>query len=194
MKKIKINKDYFSRLFVLAKQNKVNLKSFTFMLVNYYYLEFTDSYTDVTSLVDLFNQITNLYIDKDDSYGIYDDAYWCGTAYFYLKNKCKKSLAYILLKLPVDELIDMYSIYHEMDYSSLYSRFVEKEKEKTIFELLCEYRYCSLAEVARKTGITINTIKKYNLNDEFLLKASFQNIIKISDFFDINIDVFKNIT
>lgn len=145
---------------------------------------------DVVSLVDLFNEITGLYVQKDTSFGIYDDSYWCGTAYFYLYQKTNQPLPYILLKLPFDRLIDLYPVYHEMDYSTLYERYLEIEKEHTIIELLTELNKTFLSELSRALNISINTMKTYKKNDEHLYKASFDNVYKIGNYYNVPLRLF----
>lgn len=187
---MKINKEYFSRLFVLCKLQKVNLRSFSIMLMNFDNLVIgTDN--EIVSLIDLFNKITGLYVTKDNSFGIYDDSYWCGTAYHYLLEKTRKSLSYLLLKLPLDRLIDMYGTYHEMDYSSLLERFHEIEKEKTILRLLCDSKKISIPHLSEETSIKLDTLNKYSKNDEYLYAASFQNISRIQKFFSVPFSLFE---
>ena len=77
-----------------------------------------------------------------------------------------------------------------MDYSSLLEYFYEHEKEKTILRALCEQKRCSLTKLSQATGISPNTLSKYNASDESLYKGSFQNIIKIQNYFDCPVSLF----
>ena len=190
MNKIYLNKDLFSRLFVLAKKQKINLRSFSLLLANNDNLVLSDENDNVISLIDLFNSITGLYLDSDDSFGIYNDAYWCGTVYYYLYFKTKKSLSYIIYKFPLDQLIEFYGTYHEMDYSSVYDLFLSKEKENPLLRSLCKQNGITVNELHERTGISINTLQKYYRDDELLLSASFQNIYKISQALNVNISLF----
>ena len=186
---MKINKDYFSRLFVLAKINKVNLRSFSNMLFKYDDLILCYE-NEVPSLLDLFNKITGLYVQKDQSFGIFDDAYWCGTAYFYLREKTRKPLEYILLKLPLDQLIDLYPLYHEMDYSSLLEEFNKIEKEQTILKLIFETYHVNMVKLSKDINISLNTIKYYRQNDENLYSASFDKIYHLANYFNLPLKLF----
>ena len=186
---MKINKDNFSRLFVLAKIQKVNLRSFSNMLLKYGGLTLGEE-DGVPSLAALFNEITGLYLQEDKSYGVYDDAYWCGTAYFYLFEKTGEPLSYILLKMPLDRLMEMYGVYHEMDYSSVLARFNEIEKEKTILRILCEREKISVPQLSKRLSISVGVLKKYNAADEYLYAASFQKIYRIQKFFEVPFSLF----
>ena len=190
MNKVILNKDQFARLFVLAKQQKINLKSFSFLIINYSGIELSEKENNVSNIVELFNKITGLYIENDDSFGIYNDAYWCGTVYYYLHFKTKKPLPYIIYKLPLNELIELYKTYHEMDYSSIHELFLNKEKENTLLRSLCKQNNFTINQLSSKTGISINTLQKYYRSDEMLYSASFQNIYKIAQALNIDISLF----
>ena len=188
-------RETFSRLFVLAVRNKINFKSFTNMLSNSSFIESIekDKYNDLFNkpIEQLLFSITGFETKEDNSYGIYNDAYWCGQNYFDLHMKTKKSFVYIFLKLPFEELMNVYSIFHEMDFTSLLEYFRKKEKEKTILRILCEEKRCSLNDISKATTLNLNVLKKYNSSDEALYKASFQNISKLISYFDVSYLLFK---
>lgn len=188
-------RETFSRLFVLAVRNKINFKSFTNMLSNSSFIESIekDKYNDLFNkpIEQLLFSITGFETKEDNSYGIYNDAYWCGQNYFDLHMKTKKSFVYVFLKLPFEELMNIYSIFHEMDFTSLLEYFRKKEKEKTILRILCEEKRCSLNDISKATTLNLNVLKKYNSSDEALYKASFQNISKLISYFDVSYLLFK---
>ena len=191
---MKTIKEIFSRLFVLAAKNKINLYAFTYLLSQSDFLNKVEKgiYDDYfnKSLEEIFFDITNRRIDSDDSYGVYDDAYWCGSSYFELFQRTNKPFAYIFLKLPFDRMMYIYPVYHEMDITSLVGYFSQVEKSKTILRLLCEINGCSITKLSQFTGINSATLAKYNASDEALYKGSFQNIIKIANYFKAPINLF----
>ena len=187
-------KETFARLFVLAVQNKINLQAFTNNLEKSEFAnkietgQFSDSFN--FSLEKIFFEITNKSIEQDTSFGIYNDAYWCGYSYFEIQQRTKKSFAFIFLKLPFNKLVNVYPIYHEMDISSLLDYFLEIDKKTTILRLLCLRKGCSIPELSLKVGINKATLAKYNASDESLFKASFLNIYKIATFFEVPFSIF----
>ena len=188
-------RETFSRLFVLAVRNKINFKSFTNMLSNSSFIVAIekDKYNELFNkpIEQLLFSITGFETKEDNSYGIYNDAYWCGQNYFDLHIKTKKPFVYLFLKLPFEEMMNIYSIYHEMDFSSLVDYFHKKENEKTILRILCEEKRCSLNDLCKATSLSLNTLRKYNSSDDILYNASFQNIIKLIEYFDVSYLVFK---
>ena len=189
-------REVFSQLFVIAIKNKMNLDSFTF------YLERSDlvlsTQKDIYSskvdnnLKDLFYMITNYEVSDIEIEGIYNDAYWAGLGYFDLQQELKIPFSLLFLKLPLSKMLDIYSIYHEMDISSLVSYFISLNKEKTILRILCENKKCSLNDICKKTKIKLSTLKKYNESDSHLYSASFQNINKLVNYFNTTYSLFVN--
>lgn len=189
------SRETFSRLFVLAIRNKMNLSSFTTMLENSNYVSIIEKnvYDPLLnkSISILFYEITGFEVKEDNSFGVYNDAYWCGQNYFDLHLKTNKSFSYIFLKLPFEEMMNVYTIFHEMDFTSLVEYYYKKCDEKTIIRLLCEKANKSLNDISKVTQIPLSTLKKYNISDNFLFKASFQNISKLVTYFNVNYSLFK---
>lgn len=187
-------KELFARLFVLGVQNKVNLQAFTKSLEKSAIAAKIEKgqYDDYfnKSLQQIFYDITLKYIEIDGSFGIYNDAYWCGYSYFELQQKIKRSFSFIFLKLPLTKMMDIYSIYHEMDFSALKDYFYKIDKEKTILRLLCEERHCSIPKLSKELGINKATLSKYNADDKALYCGSFQTIYRIATYFDVPVSLF----
>lgn len=193
---IRTVKEIFARLFVIAVQYRMHFLAFTKSLEKSKFISKVeknryDEYFN-ESLEDIFFDITNVRIDKDNSFGVYNDAYWCGYTYFELYLVTGRSFAFIFLKLPMSKMMDLYPIYHEMDFSSLLEYFYEMDNSKTILRLLCEEKRCSLSKLSLETGISKTTLAKYNSSDESLYKASFNAIYKISMYFNVPISMFYN--
>lgn len=187
-------RDIFSRIFVLGIKYKFNFESFTFSLSKSRFIEYIEKerYIEIVNIdiKNIFYSIYSYSINEDTSYGVYNDAYWVGQSYFDLHLKTKKSFAYIFLKLSLRKMMDMYPVYHEMDFTSLYSYFLELEKKETILALLCKDKGCSLIDVSKKTLISSNTLKLFRKSDAALYKSSFQNIVKLSNYFDVPLSLF----
>lgn len=166
------------------------MRSFTLALLKYKNIEISSEYTTIKPLFDVFNDITNIYITKDESFGVYDDAFWCGEVYCYIYRKINKPMSYILLKMPFDKLINFYPLYHEMDYSEILNVFLEESEKHSILSLLCGIKGYSLPHLSKITGISLSTLKKYSSADEYLYKASFQKIYTLLSVFDVDSSIF----
>ena len=109
-------KETFCRLFVLATSHEMHTHSFTYHLSRSDFVKNIEKghFVDIANkkTEELFFEICQNSLAEDDSYGVYNAAYWCGEAYFYLFNKLHKSFSYIFLKLPFEKLIDLYDVFH----------------------------------------------------------------------------------
>ena len=189
-------KELFARLFVLGIQNKVNFQAFSKAMAKSDFVRKIEEtqYDDYFNkpIDSIFFDITNQRIDSDNSYGVFNDAYWCGYSYFELHLRTKKSFSFLFLKLSLTKMMDIYSIFHEMDFSSLLDFFNRLDKEKTILRLLCKEKNCSIPKLSSDTGISKATLSKYNSSDEALYKGSFQTIYAIAKYFDAPLSLFVN--
>lgn len=187
-------KQSFARLFVLAVHRSLNLYSFTSYLADSDYVKSLEN-GDINAVSDtpvkeLFGDVTKEMIREDSSYGIYNDAYWCGHCYFELFLQTHKPFSYLFLKLPLEKMLSVYEVYHEMDFTALLELFRKKEQEVTILGALCKDKKCSLTKLKEATGISVNTLRKYRYNDELLYKASFQNVYKLAKYLEVPISLF----
>lgn len=192
--KIQDIRDTFARYFVIAINNKMHPAAFTDYLINSKYVMEIEKgnlfeISDI-SVEEGYHSIVGNNIAKDDSFGIYNDAYWCGHCYFELFLTLHKPFSYLFLKLPLAEMLDLYKVYHEMDISQLEEYFHDREKEETILRLLCKRHRCSINKLSKATGISVNTLNKYRSSDKSLYSASFQNIYRISKYLDTPISLF----
>jgi len=186
-------REAFCRLFVIGILNKINPNSLTAFLERSEYVNDIENKrydkADSTNLEDLFLDLTKMELHEDNSFGVYNDAYWCGYVYFNLHMMMKKPFSYLFLKLPLDKLLDMYPLYHEMDITQV-EQYIKSHEEETIIKLLCKKKRMSLTKLATSTGVSINTIKKYASDDKNLYAGSFQNIAKIAKCFDVPLSLF----
>jgi transcriptional regulator with XRE-family HTH domain len=88
-------------------------------------------------------------------------------------------------------MLDIYSIFHEMDTSSLVKYFFEIANKKTILRLLCEEKNISISKLSNQVEISANTLAKYNASDDALYNGSFMNIMKLVKYFDVPPSLFE---
>ena len=186
-------REVFGKIFVLAVNNKINLAAFENMLVKSNFVksieqnEYDNIFYD--SLEKIFVSITSKSVN-DTSYGVYNDAYWAGVSYFDLHYKLKKSFSYLFLKVPIEKMLNLYPVYHEMDFSSLLEEFEHIANQKTILQLLCKRKGVLLPKVAKSIGVSASTLVKYMYSDNSLYKASFQTVIKLVNYFEVPVNLF----
>lgn len=115
---------------------------------------------------------------------------WLGNAYIRLFFKFHKSIYYIFLYIPIEDMVSLYPLYHEMDWTQLYDLFIERTKEATLLRKLIDKRDISINKLSQLSSISDNTIKKYCSNDEYLNKASYSHIYNLSIALKVNSNIF----
>lgn len=139
---------------------------------------------------ELFSKIFDMDPVVETSYFKYDDAYWCGYIYANIFYRYDKNFPYIFLILPLEELLDMYPLYHEMDISSLFNYYDELEKKETLLSRLLKYRQIKATKLSILTGISFETIKYYKKNNQNIYNANFNTIKKIAIVLNIDDRIF----
>ena len=181
--------DMFCNLFVIAGDYQIKKDLFTRSIERHPFVndiekgDFQQAYE--RSLLDVFKDCFGLQLSTNEQENVINDYYWVGKCYFYIQSETHKSFSYIFLKLPFEELHNMFYPYHETDISHILDIFLEKEKEHTIIELLCKRRKISVTYLSKETGIAVSTLRKYRQKDEYLYKASFNNIYRLVQFFSV---------
>lgn len=127
--------------------------------------------------VELFNNKTSI-------------AYWLGEAYIRLFFKFHKSIFYIFLYLPLDTMINLYPVYHEMDWIKLFEYFEANVKKNNLLPMLLKKRNLSINKLSTLTGISANTIQYYCLNDNHLFEAKYLYIDLLSQALKVKNNLF----
>lgn len=130
----------------------------------------------------------NIVLDYASPY--VSEYYWAGEMYFLLLSDYRIPLERSLLIYPLSTMIKLFNPYHEMSYSHFVSRYLEDEKKKGIFKTLKKWRNLSTRELSVLTGIKETTLNSYQNND-FIFRASYQNIVLLSDSFHVREATFK---
>lgn len=169
-----------------------------------------DAIEDRISFSDMFRRLENsdssflnertmhqeigLIYSRDVDVNLFDNkssiSYWLGEAYIRLFFRFHKSIYYIFLYLPLEEMVTAYRVYHEMDWSELYSFFQEKIESKTLLNTLIKKRDLSVNKVSSLTGISSNTIQYYCLDDNHLYEAKYTYIYQLAICLKVNSNVF----
>lgn len=105
---------------------------------------------------------------------------WLGEAYIRLFLKTHKTLYYLFLYIPLEKMIVLYDLYHEMDWSQLYAYYLTITSETTLLKTLLDKKHLSISRLATLTGISENTIKYYCLSDEHLYEAKYNYLNMIA--------------
>ena len=153
--------------------------------------DFNESYLYEYSLIDILKDIYPRETFNEQEVLDYDVlSAWIAEAYTRLFYKFHKPFAYLFLYFPLCDMEHAFNIYHEMDWTQLYSYYLDRTKGKTILSSLLDKKDLTMNQLSVLTGINVNTILSYCRSDEKAFSASFSNIMKISKVLDINPNIF----
>ena len=128
----------------------------------------------------IFERMFDINVSNEYEYSPYDVYGWLGYIYIHLFFDLKITFESLFITLPIDEAINMYPLYHEMDYL----QSLEYVKSKIKYSLLDEIMICrklSSLKLSRLSGVSYSTISalRYGKRDINKLEASL--LLKLSN-------------
>ena len=123
----------------------------------------------------------------------YTMSLWASESYIRIQNHTKLSFEAIFLYMPLRDMYRYFHIYHEMDFSQIIDLFLEKQKEKSILEILCERFGYKTKDVARITQIPYDTVQSLKLRRRNFLKTNVEIAYKLASLFKVRIETIAEI-
>lgn len=189
--------DYFGYVFEYGFSHKYSFDYMQNRIANSKAIKDIENKSDCSFLINssLKDVIKDIYELKNNDFAVEIHpntvSFWVAEAYLRLSFRFHKSLSFIFLYIPIEEMIRMFSPYHEMDWSHLYHDFEQTVLDSSLLRKILDYKHLSINKLSQLTGISKNTLTSY-LNDQRLMEAKFDYIYKISQVLDIDIAVFAN--
>lgn len=114
--------------------------------------------------------------NKVNEYGIYG---WIGYAYIYLFLKEKITFETLFLIMPIENMINRYPVYHEMDIRQLEDDFKYLTRY-SLFDAILKAKKISTNELSIKTNIPFSTLSSIRFGKRDINKVEFSTVIKIA--------------
>ena len=109
--------------------------------------------------------------------------FWLGWALAYYQWYRDERFSEIIQYISIQEMLQMYDKYHEMDIQAFVDRVDEISHEARMETRLKKYRKLvglSQRELAERTGIPVRTIQQYEQRQKNINKAQVDNMIRVS--------------
>lgn len=139
---------------------------------------------------DLVSEIYDCFIEEKELLKTNTISLWLGELYTKLFFTFNKSFSFLFLYLPINKGIDMFPLYHEMDMSQSVDYFKNLISKNSIVSLLLKKHDMTANQLSVLTQINHNTILSYTRNNDFIYNAKFESLFKISQIFNVNINIF----
>lgn len=109
--------------------------------------------------------------------------YWCGWALAYFQWQTNLSFKEIDNYIPISEVLNMYSPFHEMDISQFCDKMLElynKRKNNTNLKKLRIGAELSQSQLAEISDIPLRTIQQYEQNQKNINAAKAETVVKLA--------------
>ena len=142
------------------------------------------------TLQDIFIDIYGDDINIDDITKTNSISIWVAEAYIRLFFRYHKSFHYLFLVIHLEQMINLFDIYHEMDFDQLFELFEKKQKSFKLLNALIKEKNITIKQLNLLSSISEYTLYNYSKNNEKLYAASFNHIVTLSNILDVDCNVF----
>ena len=128
----------------------------------------------------IFGRMFDINVSNEYEYSPYDVYGWLGYIYVHLFFGLKITFESLFITLPIDEAINMYPLYHEMDYLQT----LEYVKSKIKYSFLDEIMICrklSSLKLSRLSGVSYSTISALRYGKRDINKLEASSLLKLSN-------------
>lgn len=117
---------------------------------------------------DIFTAHNNDY--EFDAYGIFG---WVGYAYIHLFLSLKTTFEALFFLIPIQEMVNLYRLYHEMDITQLIE-YAKDKRKYTLLDIVMKEKKISNKDLSLKTNLSAATISalRYGKRDINKLESS----------------------
>lgn len=141
-----------------------------------------------SSVEDIICNVFGMEVHINHSLPAASELCWAGQMYISLLLNYSVPIQRAVLVLPIKKMISLFNPYHEMNENKLCERYMEEEKNTSVFRLIVD-RDITIRKLSILTGINQNTLLSYVDNDK-LFSMSASNVYKLSNYFNIPFSIF----
>lgn len=99
--------------------------------------------------------------------------YWSGLQYIYILYNYQIPLKVIFLVYPLDKMMSLFDIYHEMNEKELCKRFIKDFENFSILDELRDMKDLSIRQISQLTGIPVGSVRYFEDNNHLYKAPSF---------------------
>ncbi len=149
-----------------------------------------DDYTPV-SLISDGQLIKSLFpFEKIDDLEIpvYNTSLWASEAYLWIQQKTHLTFEAIFIYIPIKEMLVLFNVYHEMDFSHIVELFCERKEKNTVLSILAKkYKY-SMKDISEKTNIPYDSLISLKNRRRKISSLNIATLSKLAAIFNVRIE------
>ena len=135
----------------------------------------------------VFSDIFNGYLINDYEYSQYDVYGWVGYTYIRLFFDLKITFESLFIVLPIDKTINMYPLYHEMDYLQTLE-FVKNKIKYSILDEIMTFKSLSTQKLSRLSGVSFSTISALRYGKRDINKLEASSLLKLANALRVKVE------
>lgn len=133
-----------------------------------------------TSSEMLYNKLFNSKRDNDYFYNPFDAYGWAGYIYIHLFFDLRITFELLFIIAPIDRIITMYHLYHEMDYRQTLAD-IKNTVKHSYLNIIMESKGISTSRLAALSGVSSSTISALRYGNRDINKLAAYQLIKIAN-------------
>lgn len=187
-------KDKFGQfLSHLSKDANLSVTEINDVIVNDEFFDFLEKNIAADFMSKSFQDISKIVFGKDFEFR-YDGRelvmfFWAGMEYINIAINESVPLRKVFLLLPLEEMLSLFSVYHEMNDFKMIEKWREIYESRSVLSILCKRKRITQKNLSIASGVDINSIKRYCKNNDNLSTASYLTIKSLLNVLDVS-DVF----
>lgn len=128
----------------------------------------------------IFERMFDINISNEFEYSPYDVYGWLGYVYIRLFFDLKITFESLFFVLPIDEAINMYPLYHEMDYLQTLE-YVKGKVKYSLLDVIMACRKISSQKLSRLSGVSYSTISALRYGKRDINKLEGFSLLRLSN-------------
>ncbi len=128
----------------------------------------------------IFERMFDIDISNEYEYSPYDVYGWLGYVYIRLFFDLKITFESLFFVLPIDEAINLYPLYHEMDYLQTLE-YAKGKVKHSLLDVIMACRKISSQKLSRLSGVSYSTISALRYGKRDINKLEGFSLLKLSN-------------
>ena len=144
-----------------------------------------------SSLEKIYSQVFPDSVNQGYSLNRYDEFGWVGYIYVHLFLDLEFTFELLFILLPIEKALEMYHLYHEMDYSQTLE-YVKELVKYSPLDAVMKYRNISTRKLSEMVGMSFSTINALRYGKRNIEKCEVRKLLNISIVLSVKMETLIN--
>ena len=139
-----------------------------------------------SSMEKIYSEVFTDY-NNEYQYNPYDIFGWVGYAYIHLFLNLEITFEALFFLIPIQEMLNMYKLYHEMDITHL-EEYAKEVMKYSLLDVIMKRKKTSNNDLSKKTNIPVSTINSLRYGNRNITKLEAKKILSIAYALNVKIE------